>query len=594
MSAATPSTATMNGASSGRAWSYAVPLEETDGNARPLPPRSPQRNEHELEHEWDENAAKALDRRSSAWDLQSDSETAKQRKTSVRAVNHTAVRKRSRNTLRENKQQQSGAASKAKASGPGSAYTPSDDSAWIHRDKLAQIEIQEMEEAGIYIRPSRRSQSLGPGRENGRVSRSMSRTSSRKALNDQSNGAHYDDDYAAAYPAHGDHERIHASNSATAFASNPEATSPKHPPESSQPPSGPVGHASLQDAIDSSSSRPSNDHNSPESSQPSQQASTGRPSTSRIPVSRNTAVPVPHDVVERDSPLPRSRAGSQTLSGSWDDAQYARARSGSVSSQMLLDSDHDRRRITPPEGINKRVSGEDSPQKARVQKQTPPGRKVSTPASGIARPGSSAGKRVTSGSATRRPGSSSGHKSRPSTGAFTPEGDPPWIASMYKPDPRLPPDQQMIPTHAKRMMQEQWEKEGKTGTVYDRDFNLLNDEDLRPKRPISDQPNPNPHNRGTINDDANMANGTSSNDASTGNGWPLGLKSEGGSIRHGNSAGYRITPTISSAPTMQRPGTSEPAPPQRRSTAQDQPLRVPELDEKEEPKPKKACCCVVM
>lgn len=578
------SATTMNGGGSGGAWSYAVPLEETDGNARPPKSHSPQR----IEHDWDENAGKALDRRSSAWDLQSDSETAKQRRTSVRAVNSTAVRKRSRNTLRENKQQQSGPASKAKgSSGPGSPYTPDDDSAWIHRDKLAQIEIQELEEAGIYIRPSRRSQSLGPGRENGRMSRSMSRTGSRKPLNDQSNGTQYDDDYAAAYPAHEHHERTPISNGVTPLASTRETTSPQHSPQASQPS---TGH-------DPSINRPSNDRNNHDSSQPSQQAPTGRPSTSRIPVSRNTPVPVPHDVVERDSPLPRSRAGSQTLSGSWDEAQYARARSGSVSSQMLLEADHDRKRITPPEGANKLASGEDSPQKARVPKQTTTGRKASNPSSSTARPGSSAGKRVTSGSATRRPGSSSGHKSRPSTGVFTPEGDPPWIASMYKPDPRLPPDQQMLPTHAKRMMQEQWEKEGKTGTVYDRDFNLLNDEELRPKRPISGQLDLNSHDLDPSNSltaDTTFTNGTTSNDASNSNGWPLGLKSESGSIRHGNGGGYKITPTISSGPTMQRPGTSEPAPPQRSSTAQDQPLRVPELDEKEEPKPKKACCCVVM
>ena len=51
-----------------------------------------------------------------------------------------------------------------------------------------------------------------------------------------------------------------------------------------------------------------------------------------------------------------------------------------------------------------------------------------------------------------------------------PEGDPPWLATMYKPDPRLPPDQQILPTHARRMQQEQWEKEGKTPITYDREF----------------------------------------------------------------------------------------------------------------------------
>ncbi|KAK4975592.1 hypothetical protein LTR28_009234 [Elasticomyces elasticus] len=46
---------------------------------------------------------------------------------------------------------------------------------------------------------------------------------------------------------------------------------------------------------------------------------------------------------------------------------------------------------------------------------------------------------------------------------------------MYKPDPRLPPDQQMLPTHVKRMMQEQWEREGKTGSMYNRGIDLLDD-----------------------------------------------------------------------------------------------------------------------
>lgn len=44
---------------------------------------------------------------------------------------------------------------------------------------------------------------------------------------------------------------------------------------------------------------------------------------------------------------------------------------------------------------------------------------------------------------------------------------------MYKPDPRLPPDQQVIPTHAKRMQQEQWEREGKVPAIYGRDFSPL-------------------------------------------------------------------------------------------------------------------------
>ena len=53
---------------------------------------------------------------------------------------------------------------------------------------------------------------------------------------------------------------------------------------------------------------------------------------------------------------------------------------------------------------------------------------------------------------------------------------------MYKPDPRLPPDQQIIPTHAKRMQQEQWESEGRVGSMYDTDFRLLNTEEMGGQR----------------------------------------------------------------------------------------------------------------
>jgi len=54
---------------------------------------------------------------------------------------------------------------------------------------------------------------------------------------------------------------------------------------------------------------------------------------------------------------------------------------------------------------------------------------------------------------------------------------------MYKPDPRLPPDQQLLPTVAKRLQQEQWEREGKFGNAYDTNFRPLNDEELRTPEP---------------------------------------------------------------------------------------------------------------
>lgn len=548
--------ATANGA-----WSYAVPLEETDGNARP----------HAQRRDTDSDA-KSLHKRNSAWDLQSDSEAAKHRRTSLRANNSAAGRKRSRNALRE-KRQQDEKADQARA----------DDSAWIHRDKLAQIEIKEMEEAGIYVPPSRRSMSAGP---NGRTSRSVSRSGlgrpGSRTSHDRQNEILNDEDYTNAYPGYDESPRKRVST----VPSAPEEDVPHQ--ESDFDPHRDSEIRSPEEVAEE---------------QQNQRQHMVRPSTSRIPVSRISPVPVPQMVTDRDSPLPRSRAGSQNWSGSFDEMQYARRlRSPSISSQVLLDTERDGSKITPPGSSNKTSSNdENSPPKARVPKKgAPAGRKTST--SSAVRPGSSHqnGKRAVS-AASKRPGSSSGHKSRPSTGRHSPpEGEAPWIASMYKPDPRLPPDQQMLPTHAKRLAQEQWEKEGKTGSAYDREFKLLNDEDMSSKQkppvlsldshnlqpPVARSPSP-------------KKDRPSPNGSATGP-WPLSpsksdTKSDNGSVRPGTSGGYKITPTIANTPTIQRSPLPSPIPPAPApAISHNTTPRIPDLDEKEEAKPKKACCCVVM
>lgn len=76
-------------------------------------------------------------------------------------------------------------------------------------------------------------------------------------------------------------------------------------------------------------------------------------------------------------------------------------------------------------------------------------------------------------STSQRPATRSGDPDRPRTAVNRPEGDPPWLATMYKPDPRLPPDQQIIPTHAKRQQQAQWADDGSVPKTYDRDFTPL-------------------------------------------------------------------------------------------------------------------------
>jgi hypothetical protein len=175
---------------------------------------------------------------------------------------------------------------------------------------------------------------------------------------------------------------------------------------------------------------------------------------------------------------------------------------------------------------------------------------------------------------------------------LAPEGEAPWIASMYKPDPRLPPDQQMLPTHAKRMMQEQWEREGKTGTAYDRELRLLNDDDPQKAKPPVFNPDRREDlpSRGNNRSPPKLSLTPNLSQSNSWTGGPLSpTKSEAGSTRPPTSGGYRITPTITSTP--QRTATMNSNTPDLLN----KPVpRLPVVDEKNEAKQKKGCCCVVM
>jgi hypothetical protein len=156
----------------------------------------------------------------------------------------------------------------------------------------------------------------------------------------------------------------------------------------------------------------------------------------------------------------------------------------------------------------------------------------------------------------------------------------------------------MLPTHAKRMMQEMWEKEGKTGTVYDRDFNLLNDQELPGPKPVvaatvTDRNGPNAggyqssqvQNAGPIGQATSPPMGDISS-------WPLSpkneVRSDEGNARPSTSGGYRITPAIPTTPVIEKtPGSP--------TTASAPPVpRLHDLADKDEAEPKKGCCCVMM
>jgi hypothetical protein len=482
---------------------------------------------------------------SDAWNIMSDSEETKVRRASVKMTNANASRKRSRNTLRE----------KSREKPPANV----DDSAWIHRDKLAQIEIKEMQEAGIDVTPYRRSMSAGPG-ASARSSRSQSR-SSRRPSKDQNAVQAYEDENG--YDEYG-RKRISTIPAADEEEQDfdPNVDAEFRTPE--------------EVAAEQGSVRSNN---------------VIRPSTSRIPVSKASPVPVPFTVVDRDSPLPRSRGNSNAYgSANWDEMQYARkARSGSMGNDAVFVDDDGIRTPPRPESSGLGSSGENtSPRRARVPTKA-------TPTSGARKSSAGTGsvnKQTPSGNKENVRPVSRGHQPRPSTSSRAPEGDPPWIATMYKPDPRLPPDQQMLPTHAKRMMQDQWEKEGKSGTAYDRDLRPINDNELppQPAKTHTSKTNSIGADFGYLSSALNTGSPTKAESPITPdpNAWPLTPKSDTPS-RPGTSGGYKITPTITTPPPIKSPI------PQSEAPIHNPTPRVPDLDEKDEPKQKGGCgCCVVM
>jgi len=533
-------------------WTY--PLEETNANVR----RPQKRSEpYGAQDRWHTAPKPVRQTPQDPYSVMSDSEEVKQRRVSLRANIPSTSRKRSRNTLRDYAQDMDRA----------------DDSAWIHRDKLAEIEIQEMEAAGIYMPPSRRSMSQGPGASR-RSSRSASR--SRAPRGDESPPDPVPEALpTAAYLDYVDKPLPRPPRASTGGGFDPVMDTEFRTPE--------------EIAAEQSTTKPY----------------LTRPSTSRIPISKTSPVPVPSNVIGRDSPLPRSRAGSSAGSGNWEDMQYARrARSSSIGSLVIMDEDSPH---TPPllsSNGNKLPSAEGSPPKARVPTRTTPrsaGRKGSLPLSAD-RPGSSYGKTREGSGTVQRPASRSGISqipTRPSTSHRAPEGDPPWIDSMYKPDPRLPPDQQMLPTHAKRMMQEQWEKEGNAGgTVYDRNLNPLNDREFPPPKskppPLDFSAAGKPLDRtGSPAKQVDGPNTPGSGNLTT---WPQSPKSDDAPLpspRPGTSGGFRLTPKITTPPPIERSPIS---PPNAATQTQTMSPRMPELDEKQEAEMKKGkCgCCIVM
>ena len=189
------------------------------------------------------------------------------------------------------------------------------------------------------------------------------------------------------------------------------------------------------------------------------------PSYSRIPLATVSPHPIPQQFLERTTPLPRT--ATVTPNGSDDGTSQIptlRKRSYSAGSAVLLDG----------RDLSNTAAGQTT-----SAVQNPKTRTVTSPASRgskAPRTNSIAGKRARSNpQLTHRPATSASNSigSGPGSAGKSPKGQPPWVVASYKPDPSLPPDQQIIPTLAKRMQQEQWERDGVYASVYDKELRPL-------------------------------------------------------------------------------------------------------------------------
>ena len=231
----------------------------------------------------------------------------------------------------------------------------------------------------------------------------------------------------------------------------------------------------------------------------------GSRGSSRIPVAKQSPVPIALEHIERDTPIARRRDDSPAVEESIAFPKM-RARSASV---RLEDAGIGEKSAVVPLRIMSKSASDISPHKAANPSHSaggaitgPGSRKPSVQSKSASTPSKSAyttGHPKTrngvnkdfqsGGTGATRPSTRSGEKElsrETSAGAASkqPEGEPPWMISAYRPDPRLPPDQQLLPTVARRLQQEKWEREGKFGNVYDRDFRPLTDEGyLTPPEP---------------------------------------------------------------------------------------------------------------
>lgn len=392
-------------------------------------------------------------------------------------------------------------------------HQETEQSKWIHRDKLARIESEELQAAGIFVPRSR-----APSKQR----QDRSRSAMRRGTDASDQNSH--------------HSRSRKNSSAV---------------------------EQRQEVV-----VPSWDLRTPEEiaeEEANAYFTSNALGGTRIPVAKTSPAPISLDHFERGS-----RKHSESPEGDGLSMAKTRSRSASASLRMA-----DKANVGGSLAAGKRSATDVSPKKnSGGKRNASAGAKNSAAAAAAARPKTRSG----SGGGTR-PSTRSG-ESPPNK---QPEGDPPWLVNSYKPDPRLPPDQQLLPTVARRLQQEKWEKEGTFGDTYDRDF-----------RPLNDHAFLKPPEAGKTAD-AQADEDQAEHQGLEGE-WPLKPEAvaKSPSLRQGS---YSTMPKISDkSPTSPMASPRPPTTPQmfqgQNPPSAQVPERVPE--EKEDKKEGGCGCCVVM
>ena len=429
-----------------------------------------------------------------------------------------------------------------------------DDPGWIHRDKLARIESRELQAAGIVL-PRTRAYSRQGARSN------RSRETSANGLGRSDRGQQK-------------RQKIETQQDWT-----PEE------PDTQQDPSYTLSNVGIISDNTNAGDDPSTwDLRTPEEIAADSYLSQGEheyrslsKGASKIPINMQSAVPIPLDYLERDAPVKRAKS-----------AVWGReAESFAYPHPVQVPKAAFEETVQPPleEPMRSATVGAKPGSPKKNGTGRPATRKTSAPLSGKQPPVSS-----TSNTSSRPKTRSGSNASRPVTRSGeikALEGDPPWLATMYKPDPRLPPDQQLLPTVAKRMMQERMEREGKAGDMYDTQFRVVREGDWgeRPDPAIEMEPkeSPPPPNDEPRGKEEPLKDGSS-------NQWPLKspqLSPGENNGRPGTSGGYSTMPRISTVP----PAAQLKSPQLQQGPVQ----RVPVMEMEEGKKKKGGCgCCLVM